>query len=77
MQSHIQKWGNSLGVRIPALLAKPLHLHAGSPVSLEIEEGKIVIKPPQYDLDAMLKAITPKNRHHQILDDEPIGAEEW
>lgn len=77
MQTHIQKWGNSLGLRIPMQVAKQLKLHQGSPVIIEIEKGKIVIQSPKYSLDMMLKEITPKNRHHQILEDEPQGNEEW
>ncbi len=77
MQAHIQKWGNSLGLRIPMQLAKQLKLHQGSSVTLEIEDGRIIIQTPKYDLDMMLKDITPENRHHQILDDEQQGNEEW
>lgn len=77
MDTYVQKWGNSLAVRIPIHLAQQLHIHSGSPVTLEIEEGRIIIKPPQYNLNAMLKAITPKNCHHPLLDDQPIGSEEW
>ena len=77
MQAHIQKWGNSLGLRIPMQLAKQLKLHQGSPVTLEIEQGRIIIQPPKYNLEMMLKDITPKNQHHQILDDEQRGNEEW
>lgn len=77
MESHVQKWGNSLGVRIPMQLAKKLKIHAGSIVNLEIEEGKLIIRPPQYDLESMLKKITPENQHHQMLDDGQMGKEEW
>ncbi len=77
MHSHIQKWGNSLGIRIPIKLAKQLDLHQGSLVNLEIENGRIVIQIPEYDLDAMIKAITSKNRHHPLLDDTQVGGEEW
>ena len=77
MFSHIQKWGNSLGVRIPAQLAKKLNLHAGSAVILEIEKGKLVIQTPKYNLDMMLSDITPQNRHHLNLEDKQIGNEEW
>ena len=41
MQTHIQKWGNSLGLRIPMQLAKQLQLHAGSLVILKIEEDRM------------------------------------
>ena len=77
MQAHIQKWGNSLGLRIPLQWAKQLNLHQGSTVTLEIDQGRLIIKPPKYCLDVMLSEITPKNQHHQILDDDKKGDEEW
>ena len=77
MQSHVQKWGNSLGVRIPIRLAKRLSLHPGSPVTVEIEDGRLIVQVPQYDLETMLGAITTKNLHHPLLDDGQVGAEEW
>lgn len=75
--SHIQKWGNSLGVRIPMQLAKKLNLQSGSPVTLKIAKDQIVIQPVQYDLDTMLKQISPKNCHHLVLDGTQLGNEEW
>lgn len=77
MQGQIQKWGNSLGVRIPMRMAKQLQLHPGSVVLIEVENNCIVIQPPKYNLDTMLKGITAKNRHHQIFDDRQEGNEEW
>lgn len=77
MQSHVKKWGNSLSVRIPMQLAKKLNLHAGSSVTLEIENGRLVIEAPRYDLETMLGKITAKNQHHQMLDDQQRGSEEW
>lgn len=77
MLAHIQKWGNSLGLRIPMQLARQLQLHQGSSVTIEIEQGRIIIQPPKYDLETMLKDITPENQHHQILDDTQRGNEEW
>lgn len=77
MQAYIQKWGNSLGLRIPQQWAKQLKLHQGSAVTLEIDHDKIIIKPPKYCLDTMLNEITPNNQHHSILNDEKKGNEEW
>ncbi len=77
MRAQIQKWGNSLGVRIPMQIAKQLHLNPGSPVTLEVEDQRIIIQSPKYELDAMLEKITQKNCHHQIFDDEQRGNEEW
>ena len=77
MQTHIQKWGNSLGLRIPMQLAKELQLHQGSPVTIEIDDHRIVIQVPKYNLDSMVKEITAKNQHHVHLDDVQTGREEW
>lgn len=73
MQRHIQKWGNSLGIRIPKQFAKQLHLHPGSPVHLEIEDGKLIVHSPQYNLEDLLKEITPKNQHKLLNDDLAKG----
>ncbi len=70
MQAYIRKWGNSLGLRIPLRLAKLLNLYQGSTVTLEIDHGRIIIRPSKYCLDTMLKEITPRNRHHLILDED-------
>lgn len=77
MNSHIRKWGNSLGIRIPMQLAKQMHLQAGSTVTLKIKGDQLVIQTPQYDLGTMLQGITQTNQHHQMLDDPQIGNEEW
>jgi antitoxin MazE len=77
MQAYIQKWGNSLGLRIPLHIAKQLNLHQGSPVTLEIDHGRIIIQPPIYCLDTMLEEINSKNKYHPLLDDKSKGNEEW
>jgi antitoxin MazE len=77
MQTHIDKWGNSLGLRIPKNLAKKLHLHVGTPVVLDIENGSLVVKTPRFNLDDMLDKITSENLHHIALDDTLKGNEEW
>jgi antitoxin MazE len=77
MQTHIQKWGNSLGVRIPAKLAQELYIKPGSTVDLFVEDHRLVIKPQKYQLDDLLQQITEKNIHHALLEDESIGVEEW
>jgi hypothetical protein len=44
-QTRVQKWGNSLGVRIPRNLAEQIGLAAGSAVSLSAKNGELVVKP--------------------------------
>lgn len=77
MRSHIQKWGNTLVVPIPARFAKELHLHPGSPVFLKIEQGRIIVQVPKYELETMINAITPENQHHLLLDGKQVGSEKW
>lgn len=77
MLSYIQKWGNSLGLRIPAQAVKCLNLHPGSAVQIEIENGRLIIQPAKYTLQSMLAEITPENMHHPVFDNDLRGNEEW
>jgi len=40
----IQKWGNSLAVRIPAALANQLDVAEGAQVQLEVRDGEFVVR---------------------------------
>jgi antitoxin MazE len=80
MTTKIQKWGNSLAVRIPSEFAENLNWSAGSVVGFKQLGNKIVISSsrPKYTLEDMVKGITKKNRHKIILpDDKPRGKEIW
>ncbi|MDE2362594.1 MAG: AbrB/MazE/SpoVT family DNA-binding domain-containing protein [Hyphomicrobiales bacterium] len=44
-QATIGKWGKSLGVRIPADIARSLGLDVGSDVEIVAGEGEIVVRP--------------------------------
>jgi antitoxin MazE len=37
MQSHIRKWGNSLGVRIPKAWAEKIRLQEGTRIHLQLD----------------------------------------
>ncbi len=45
MQTMVQKWGNSLAIRIPREYIKEVHLHQGSPVELKRDKNIITITP--------------------------------
>jgi antitoxin MazE len=78
MQTQIQKWGNSLGVRIPKNLAGKLNLKQGAFVNLEISDNHLVISQETSELDILLNNITDANRHHELLNDDNIsGNESW
>ncbi|MDQ0166974.1 antitoxin MazE [Bacillus horti] len=74
---HIQKWGNSLGIRIPKALAMKVGLEEGSEIDLDVEDGHLVIKPKTKKLDELLSKITPDNLHSEVHTGEPQGRETW
>ena len=80
MITKIQKWGNSLGVRIPKSVAQDVQVQDGTVVDLRIDKGRLVIVPIQknaYDLSEMLEQVTPENLHAEVDFGEPIGGEAW
>ncbi len=78
MSAKIQKWGNSLGLRIPKAVIEAAELKENSEVEIQNKDGAIVIFPikSQMTLESLLSKITTKNLHTEI-DDEPEGNEVW
>ncbi len=78
MKATVQKWGNSLGVRIPSIMAKDLMLENGSEVELIEESDKIIIQPKRRRrLNDLLQAINESNIHEEIEFNGPYGSEAW
>ena len=77
MQTVVQKWGNSLGVRIPNLYVKEFKLQNGSAVDIVEEGGRLVIKPGRLSLEALLSQITSENMHDAVETGVSIGREDW
>lgn len=80
MRTRVQKWGNSLAVRIPRSFAGQIGLQQDSAVDLQIVEGKVVIEPvtgDEYSLDELLSGVTSENRHGEIDSGPAFGAEAW
>lgn len=78
MTTTVQKWGNSLALRIPCAIAKDVHLHKGSVVEVAVVEGNMVLKPKgecKYSLSKMLKGVTRENRHSEQYWGGPAGRE--
>lgn len=78
MSVKIQKWGNSLGVRIPKTVIEKVNLSENSEVEIESKNGTIVIFPVKnkYSLDSLLEQIT-KNNLHSEEDFKVEGNEVW
>ena len=81
MQTQVlAKWGNSLGVRIPIVIANQINLTKGTNVSLTVVDGNLVIQPVQrrkYTLDELLEGMTSFNCHPEVDMGKPVGNESW
>ena len=77
METVVQKWGNSLGIRIPSVYAKEFNLKNGSTVEIREENGVIIIVPRKQELEDLLSGVTPENLHEPIDTGAPAGTEEW
>ena len=81
METNIQKWGNSLGVRLPKQIALNQSLKAGSRVVVtETKTGiaiEVVKKPRKYTLAELLKGATKENMHKETDWGDPVGNEIW
>jgi len=80
VNTRIQKWGNSLALRIPAPFAQQVGIENGSEVDLAIEEdGSLRVRPlraRKYDLASMLEQITDDNLHAEVDFGPPAGREQ-
>ena len=81
MSTKIQKWGNSLAVRLPQYLIEKLGLEAGTTVDIEEESGKVItIKPTanmKLSLKKMMSQVTDENKHELVDWGGPFGKEIW
>lgn len=81
MQAKLAKWGNSLGVRIPASVLSETKLEAGSTVEITAEGDDLrlrQVKPARhkrYTLDELLKGLTPEKVHPEIDWGPDVGRE--
>ncbi|OHD53599.1 MAG: multidrug transporter MatE [Spirochaetes bacterium GWF1_51_8] len=79
MKSSVQKWGNSLAMRIPANYAKDVGLTEGSSVEMIVEENRIVIFPDKKNskLEEKLIKINDGNLHEESETGDAVGKEIW
>ena len=80
MTTKVQRWGNSLAVRLPKEVADKLNLGAGSSVSISLNSKNILIKPTlkkDFSLGDLLGQITSENTHKEISYGKLFGKEIW
>ena len=80
MKTRMQKWGNSLAIRIPKAFATEVGLKEESEVDVSLKSGKLVVVPvekPGLTLKAVLAQITEENVHREVDAGPATGREAW
>jgi antitoxin MazE len=79
MVSTIQRWGNSLAVRIPKAFAAQAQLAEDTSVEISLDGDRIVISPSrrEWRLEALVGKITPSNLHKENDWGDQAGIEAW
>jgi antitoxin MazE len=78
MKTSVQKWGNSLALRIPKAYAAGADLVPGAEVELSLHEGALVVTPVRrrvHSLKNLLRQIKPGNLHAAVDSGGPVGNE--
>lgn len=79
MESRLQKWGNSDGIRIPSSFLKALNLKTNDIVNIVQEEDKIIISVPKKKKISLKERFEKFNGTYENVFnwDEPVGKEIW
>jgi len=80
MLIRVQKWGNSLAVRIPKPLAIEVGLEQDTRVEVSLVDGKLVVAPviePALTLELLLEQVTEQNLHREVDTGPRMGNEVW
>lgn len=80
MKTRIQKWGNSLALRIPRSFADKVGLEYDAPVDVSLVDGKLVVIPvgePMLTLEGLLAQVTEDNLHREVDTGQAMGKEAW
>ena len=80
MQTKVQKWGNSLAVRIPKALAEEAGLEQGKAVAIRCVDGALRIetrKRKRYDLEELLASVPDDYDEGEWDTGPPVGSEVW
>jgi antitoxin MazE len=80
MKTAVQRWGNSLALRIPRAYALETRISEGSQVELTLKSGSLVVRPisrQRHSLAELLRRVTPANRHESLSTGARVGQEVW
>lgn len=80
MKTKVQRWGNSLAVRIPKSFAEEVGLSDGGSIDLRLVSGGLLIQPspaPPLRLEDLLGGIEDENTHEEVDTGPSVGREAW
>lgn len=81
MGTTVQKWGNSLGIRVPKAIAQQFQLTSGSEVEFDTKGDVLTIRPTKrrrrskYTLAELMKGYKGPSPYQQLDGDRPVGKE--
>lgn len=77
----LKKWGNNLGVRLPAAIVREAHLKVDQRVQISVADGQIIITPvldESLTLEQRLAHFDPVRHGGEVMaSGQRLGAEEW
>jgi antitoxin MazE len=76
----IKQWGNSLGVRLPAVVAKAAHLSLNQRVRIQVEGERVIIEADTstaLSLQERLVKFDPQRHGGESMATTALGAEQW
>ena len=77
----IKQWGNNLGVRLPAAIAREAHLRVDQRVRISVKAGQVVIAPVtdvHLTLEQRLTLFDPvRHGGEAMATGKALGAERW
>ena len=78
LQLTVQRWGNSLAVRIPASIARSAHFSVGQPVELTLSDSSVIMTPigeKKLSLKQKLALYDLQLHGGEVMINQPIGKE--
>lgn len=80
MRTRIQRWGNSLAVRIPKSFAEQAGFAENATVDMSLADGTLLVErvvDSELTIDGLLAGVTDDNLHGEIETGQATGSEAW